>query len=53
LKNLVNSGSIEKTIHDIIKNVKESCSVESGTGIRYPGENIVSQGRKQKEWYNL
>jgi len=41
LENLVNSGSIEKTVHDIIKNVKESCPAESGTEIRYPGENIV------------
>ena len=41
LENLVNSGSIEKTVHDIIKNVKESYPAESGTEIRYPGENIV------------
>jgi len=41
LENLVNSGSIGKTVHDIITNVKESCPAESGTGIRYPGENIV------------
>jgi 3-dehydro-L-gulonate 2-dehydrogenase len=41
LENLVNSGSIEKTVHDIITNVKESYPAESGTEIRYPGENIV------------
>jgi 3-dehydro-L-gulonate 2-dehydrogenase len=38
---LYNSGSIEKTIHNIIRNVKESDPVDSGTEIRYPGENIV------------
>ena len=38
---LTNSGSVERTIHDIIRNLKESEPTESGTGIRYPGENIV------------
>jgi len=39
---LKNSGSVERTIHDIIRNLKESEPAESGTKIRYPGENIVA-----------
>ena len=39
---LKNSGSVERTIHDIIRNLKESEPAESGPKIRYPGENIVA-----------
>jgi 3-dehydro-L-gulonate 2-dehydrogenase len=41
INKLNNSGSVEKTIHDIISNVKESDPAISGTEIRYPGENII------------
>jgi 3-dehydro-L-gulonate 2-dehydrogenase len=41
ISKLNNSGSVERTIHNIIRNLKESDPAESGTGIRYPGENIV------------
>jgi 3-dehydro-L-gulonate 2-dehydrogenase len=41
LKKLYNSESVEKTIHNIISNLKESDPAESGIEIRYPGENIV------------
>jgi 3-dehydro-L-gulonate 2-dehydrogenase len=39
---LKNSGSVERSIHDIIRNLKESEPAESGPKIRYPGENIVA-----------
>ena len=39
---LKNTGSVERTINDIIRNLKESEPAESGTKIRYPGENIVA-----------
>jgi 3-dehydro-L-gulonate 2-dehydrogenase len=38
---LNNPGSVEKTIHNIIRNVKESDPADSATEIRYPGENII------------
>jgi 3-dehydro-L-gulonate 2-dehydrogenase len=41
LNKLNNYRSIETTIHDIIRSVKESDPAESGTEIRYPGENII------------
>jgi 3-dehydro-L-gulonate 2-dehydrogenase len=41
INKLNNSGSVEKTVHDIISNVKESYPALSGTEIRYPGENII------------
>jgi 3-dehydro-L-gulonate 2-dehydrogenase len=39
---LKNSGSVERTIHDIVRNLKESDPAESGTRVRYPGENILA-----------
>jgi 3-dehydro-L-gulonate 2-dehydrogenase len=38
---LVNSESIEKTVRNIINDLKDSVSVNPETAIRYPGENVV------------
>lgn len=49
LKNLSNSGNIEKTIHDIIRNIKESIPAEGYSEIRYPGENTVRIREENKQ----
>ena len=41
LRMLVNSESIEKTVRNIINDLKDSVSVDPETAIRYPGENVV------------
>jgi len=46
---LSNSGSIEKTVHSVITNLKGSSQAEPGTEIRYPGENIVKVREKNRK----
>jgi 3-dehydro-L-gulonate 2-dehydrogenase len=41
LKKLANSESTEKTIHNILQDIKVSIPAVAGTEIRYPGENII------------
>jgi 3-dehydro-L-gulonate 2-dehydrogenase len=41
LENLSNHEHIETTVRNIIKNYKDSDPAESGTEIRFPGENVT------------
>jgi 3-dehydro-L-gulonate 2-dehydrogenase len=49
LNELANSGSIEKTIRNIIGDLKSSDPVDPETEIRYPGENILKVREENKK----
>jgi 3-dehydro-L-gulonate 2-dehydrogenase len=48
LNDLVNSSAIEKTIRNIIDDLKRSDPVDPETEIRYPGDNIVKVREENK-----